>query len=401
VIVSHDALRAESEALAERLVAWRRDLHRRPELAFEETGTAAFVADELRELKLEVTTGIAVTGVVGVLRAARRRGPAVLLRADMDALPIQEIAGRDYGSQNDGLMHACGHDGHTSMLLGAATLLAARRDALVRDVVFCFQPGEECGAGGLRMIEAGVLEIVETGSVYGLHLWSPFAAGTLHVRPGPTMAAQDEFVAVIRGRGGHGALPHGTLDPIVAAAQAVTALQTIVSRSVDPVQPAVVTIGSLHAGTACNIIPDEARMEGTLRSFDEDVRTLLRDRTRETLEYTARAAGCRLEFELTRGYPAVVNTPEAIGGVRNAAGLVFGESQVIEPAPMAAAEDFSYFLQQRPGAFMFVGAGNREKGITAPHHSPEFDIDESVLPRGAELLARLALQPEQPGDPAS
>jgi amidohydrolase len=246
------------------------------------------------------------------------------------------------------------------------------------------------------MVEDGVLELVETGSVYGLHLWSQTEVGNAEVKPGPFMAAVDEFEARIVGRGGHGAMPQANIDPIVAASQAVVGLQAIVSRNVDPIDSAVVTVGSFRAGSAPNIIPDDAKLQGTMRSFSNATRELLRRRVREVLEATARGAGCELEFELVCGYPAVINDERAARIARRAAGRVFGEDHVSEPPPLACAEDFSYYLQQRPGVFVFVGAGNRAKGITAPHHSASFDIDEAALPRGAELLARLALSPEQP-----
>lgn len=386
-----DPIKRDADALAPDLVAWRRDLHRHPELGFEEHRTAAFVAERMRGMGLEVRTGIAGTGVAGILRAEGGRSAGVLLRADMDALPILEEGGREYGSTIPGRMHACGHDGHVAMLLGAASLLASRRARLARDVTFCFQPGEEGMGGAKRMIDAGVLEIAGAREAYAIHLWTPLRAGCVGVRPGPVMAAQDELAARIVGRGGHGALPHLAVDPIVAAAHAVTALQTIVSRSVDPVCPAVVTIGSFHAGSAPNVIPDDAVLQGTLRSFDEDVRATLRARVREVLEGAARAAGCRAEVDLRLGYPATVNDAAAAARVRREAEKVFDPASVIEPAPLAAAEDFSYFLREVPGAFVLLGAGNPEQGLDAPHHSPRFDIDESVLPRGAELLARIAL----------
>ncbi len=386
-----DSIKTRADELASTIVSWRRDLHQQPELGFEEVNTAAYVKERLDALDLEVHTGIAETGMAAILRAKNPEGPGVLLRADMDALPVTETPGREYGSRTEGRMHACGHDGHMSMLLGAATILSERRDELRRDVLFCFQPGEEGYGGGEKMIQQGVLDLIKIGSVFALHLWSPFAAGTVHVRSGPIMAAQDSFVARILGTGGHAATPHVTRDPIVAAAYAVTALQTIVSRNVDPIDPAVVSIGSLHAGTVSNIIPAEAILEGTLRSFAEGVRELLKKRAAEVIEYAARANGCRSEFTLKSGYPATVNDAGAVETVRRVAAPVFGAENVIEPRPMAPAEDFSYFLQERPGAFILVGAGNKERGITAPHHSSEFDIDESVLPRGAELLTRLAL----------
>ena len=384
-------LRADAERLASQLVEWRRDLHRHPELGFEEHWTGRFLASRLEELGLEVRTGLARTGVVGILRVPRAARPGLLLRSDMDALPIQEAPGREYGSSTPGKMHACGHDGHMAMLLGAASLLAARRDEIGRTVIFCFQPAEEGGGGAREMIESGVLEIVETSEVYALHLWSLFPAGTLHVRSGPILAAQDEFRARFVGRGGHAALPHRALDPLLAAAQAVSALQAVVSRAVDPVQPAVVNVGSLHAGSAPNVIPEEAFLEGTLRSFDEEVRRILRTRVRETLEGCARAAGCGLELDLKPGYPAVRNDPAAVERLRAAARETLGPASVVEAAPMAAAEDFAYFLERIPGAFALLGAGSEARGVTAAHHSPNFDIDESVLPRGAEILARIAL----------
>ncbi len=387
-----DTLKQAASDLAEELVETRRTLHRQPELGFQEHKTSALVEGRLRALDLEVKTGIAGTGVVGILRAKSPTQPGVLLRADMDALPIQEVAGREYGSQVDGCMHACGHDGHTSMLLGAAKMLAERRSELKRDVLFCFQPAEEGGGGGEKMVAAGVLDLVETGEVYGLHLWSPEPVGTVLVRPGAFMAAVDEFTARIVGRGGHGAMPHCNVDPIVAGAQAVSALQSIVSRNVDPIQPAVVTVGAFQSGTAGNIIPEDATLKGTMRSFDEGVRAMLRERVPAILEQVAGAYGCTVEFQLTCGYPAVINDAASAGTARAAAIDVVGEANVVTPDPLACAEDFSYFLNERPGAFIFVGAGNEARGITAPHHSPFFDIDEAALPTGAELLARLALR---------
>ena len=386
-----DVLKSRVARLAESIVAWRRELHRIPELGFEEHETARFVAGRLQALDLPVRTGVAKTGVVAVLKARKASSPPILLRADMDALPIEEAAGRSYGSATPGRMHACGHDGHMAMLLGAAAVLAAERERLPRDVVFCFQPGEEGFGGAEAMIREGVLDEHGVAEAYGLHLWSPFPVGTIQLRPGPTMAAQDEFEATLRGHGGHGALPHKAIDPIVAAASAILSLQSVVARSVDPVQPAVVTVGALHAGTAANIIPDTATMYGTLRSFDRAVRETLRRRVKEILDGAAHAGGCMLEYTLHEGYPAVVNDPSAVERVRRHAAAVVGEQNVVEPDPTAAAEDFAYFLERVPGAFAFIGAGNVASGITAAHHSPRFDIDEAALPIGTELLARIAL----------
>lgn len=385
------SLRAEATALAPRLVAWRRELHRHPELGFEEHRTAAFVAERLRELDIPTRVGVAATGVVATLGPETPRRRAILLRADMDALPIQEVEGREYGSEVPGRMHACGHDGHTAILLGAATLLAGRRQELDRRVVFCFQPAEEGRGGAQRMIAEGVLDLEDVEAAFGLHLWSPFPVGTLHLRSGPLMAAQDEFSFRIHGVGGHGALPHEARDPLYAAAQVVTALQTVVSRAVDPVEPAVVALGALHAGEAGNVVPAHAEGHGSLRSFDPGVRERLRRRVRELVEGVAAACGCRGEVEIRPGYPAVLNEEGAVGRARAAALDVFGPEAVHDCAPILAAEDFAYFACERPAAFVFVGAGNSARGIDAPHHSPRFDIDEDALPLGAEYFARLAL----------
>jgi amidohydrolase len=378
--------------LEPQLRAWRRDLHRHPELGFEEHRTAGVVEATLAGLGIEVRTGVGRTGVVGRLRAPGSDGSAVLLRADMDALPVQEVEGREYGSTVPGRMHACGHDGHTAMLLGAATLLAARREHLTRDVVLCFQPAEEGGGGARVMLEDGLLDGAGVDAAFGLHLWSQYPVGTVHVRPGPTMAASDEFTARFVGRGGHGAEPHRAIDPIVAAAHGVVALQTVVARSVIPLEPAVVTVGRFEAGSAPNVIPDVAEIEGTMRAFSAEVRQCLRSRVREVLEGSAAAAGARVEFELREGYPPVVNDADAVARVREVAAGILGDAGVVEPPPIPASEDFGYVLEQVPGAFVFLGAGNEARGITAPHHSPAFDIDEAALPIGARLLAELALR---------
>ena len=389
------ALTEEAAALEPQLVRWRRDLHQHPELGFEEHWTSDYVARALEGLDLEVHRGVGRTGIAAILRAPQADG-ALLLRADMDGLPVQEVEGRDYGSQVEGRMHACGHDGHMAMLLGATRLLATRRDELKHDVLFCFQPAEEGRGGAREMIRDGVLDLADVRAVYGLHLWSGHPVGSLHLRPGPTMAAQDEIEAIFRGFGGHAAAPHVARDPIVAASHAISALQTIVARNVDPLEAAVITIGAIHGGSATNIIPDDCRILGTLRCFNEEVRTLMRRRIPEVLEHTARACGCEAEVEIRHGYPATINDATAVELVRRAARPIFGADQVHEPPPMAASEDFSYFLNERPGAFAFVGAGNAQRGITAPHHSPQFDIDEASLPHGAQLLAAIALEGGHP-----
>jgi len=384
-----DRLSADAKALEPKLTEWRRALHRKPELGFEERWTSGFVAERLEEMGYEVERGVAQTGIVAKLSGKSKA--AVMLRADMDALPIQEVEGRPYGSEHAGRMHACGHDGHMAMLLGAASLLKTREADLPRDVLLCFQPAEEARGGARAMIEDGVLDRADVREVYGLHLWSGFPVGEVHVRPGPIMAAQDEFTAVFHGQGGHGALPHTTIDPNLAAAQGLVALQSVVSRRIDPLHAAVVSVGRIAGGEAANVIPETTELVGTMRSFDPGVREQLRRDVRTVLAGIADAHGCRLAWELRKGYPAVVNEASATERARAVAERVVGAERVVTCAPMAAAEDFAYFLEQRPGAFMFVGVRNEERGITAPHHNPAFDLDESALPVGAELLARLAV----------
>jgi amidohydrolase len=380
------------ENLANDIVAWRRHLHRYPELGFEEHKTAAFVAERLKTLGLEVHTGVAETGVVGVLRAPSADLDAVLLRADMDALPIQEVPGREYGSNISGKMHACGHDGHMAMLLGAATLLVRDRALLRRDVVFCFQPAEEGRGGAREMVRAEILPRFGVGRAFALHLWSPFPVGTLHVRSGPIMAAQDEFEAIVHGAGGHGAAPHMARDPVLAASLAVVATQNVVSRFVDPIEPAVVTVGRITGGSAPNVIPETAELAGTMRSFAESVRIDLRERVEAAMRGAASSCGCELDFRIRPGYPAVVNDRVAVVELRDAATRILGAERVVEADPLAASEDFAYFLKEVPGAFALLGAGNVERGIVAPHHSPEFDLDESVLPVGARILREVAIE---------
>lgn len=387
-----DTLHHDAQCLEPSLRAWRRDFHRYPELAFQEHRTSAFVAARLRALGLEVRTGVGRTGVVGLIRSPSGDGPAVLLRADMDALPTLEASDAEYRSTVPGVMHACGHDGHTAMLLGAATLLASRRAALPHPVVLCFQPAEEIAGGALAMIEDGVLDMHPVGWAFGIHLWSELPAGGVHTRSGLLMASADLFTACITGRGGHGAQPHLAADPVVAAAQAVVALQAIVSRAVDPLETAVVSIGRFEAGSAPNSIPDTATLAGTTRAFSAPVRELLLARLRAVLEGCAAMHGCRAELDVQRGTPPLVNDPAAVAMLRREAAHVVGEGNVREMTPMTGGEDFAYFLERVPGAFAFLGARHEERGIMHPHHhSPRFDIDESVLPAGAELLARLAL----------
>jgi amidohydrolase len=367
--------------------AWRRDLHAHPELGFEERRTSALVADRLRAFGLdEVHTGLARTGVVGVLKAGSGAG-AIGLRADMDALPIQEATGRDYASTSAGRMHACGHDGHTTMLLGAARYLAETRN-FDGTVYLIFQPAEEMLGGGRTMVEEGLFERFPAAQVFGMHNWPSMPLGSLAMRAGPVMAAADRFTVELTGRGGHAAMPHQCRDPLVAAAQIVLALQSIVARNVDPVQRAVVSVTQVHGGDTFNVIPETAMLTGTARSFLPEVRDLLERRLREIATGIGTALGARVEIDWQRGYPATVNTEAETEIAALAAAEVAGADKVDrEREPTMGAEDFAYMLEQRPGSYVFIGNGG---GEDAPMlHSPHYDFNDEALPYGASYWARL------------
>jgi amidohydrolase len=369
------------------MTAWRRDLHAHPELGFEERRTAAFVADKLDSFGLdEVHTGIAKTGVVGVLRAGSGTR-AIGLRADMDALPINETTGRPYASTVPGKMHACGHDGHTTMLLGAARYLAETRnfDGIV---YFIFQPAEELEGGGRVMVEEGLFERFPALRVFGLHNWPRAPLGSFGMRPGPIMAAADRVEIKVTGQGGHGAMPHLCRDPLVAAAQIVVALQVIVGRNVDPVAQGVVSITQFHGGDADNVIPQEVILRGTCRSFAAEVRDLLERRIDEIARGVAAAHQVAAEVVYTRGYPATVNTETEVALAAEAALDIVGEDRVDRSvAPVMGAEDFAFMLEQKPGAYIFMGGGGDDDAPML--HSPDYDFNDEALPYGASYWARL------------
>ena len=380
--------------LGPQVTADRRYLHQHPEIAFQEENTARFVAERLRDLGIEVKTGIARTGVLGTLRGVQP-GRTVLLRADMDALPMDELNDVPYRSQNPGAMHACGHDAHTAMLLGVARLLAERKEEIKGTVKFAFQPAEEAGAlgGGAKpMIEEGVMDDPPVDAAFGVHMAQDLPVGTIGLCVGPAFAAPDGFEATIAGRGGHGARPHTCIDPVVIASQCVVALQTLVSRELDPMKPAVVTVGSIHAGTAPNVIPEEATMQGTVRTFDEGVRRQLAERIPALIEGIASAMQGRATVEYRLGYPVLVNDEAMTGLVREVAREVVGPEKVLEREPGMVGEDMSYFLQRAPGSFFLIGSRNEERGLIYGHHHPRFDIDEESLPVGVAAVAAVALR---------
>ena len=375
------------ESFGEDIVTLRRNIHRDPELGFDTEKTAEKVLDALDGLPLEIQTDIAENGVVATLRGERGEGLTVALRADMDALPINEGTGLPFASEVEGKMHACGHDGHTSMLVGAARVLAQDhlRERLSGSVKFIFQPAEEGFAGGRVMVEEGTAEGVS--SIFALHLWPGLPRGAVATKAGPIMAAADAFELVVKGSGGHGAMPHLTADAMAISAQIVTALQTIVSREVNPVEPAVLTVGEISAGTAFNIIPETVRLGGTVRTLDND----LRERMPERIEDLARgvAKGMRGDVELNYrfSYPVTRNEADAAGLALSVTGELFGEERAVELAyPSMGAEDFAFFLEKVPGAFIWLGVGD-VSGL----HTPQFSFDEDILPQGSALLAALAL----------
>jgi amidohydrolase len=400
--VPADEVERRIAAVTPKVVAWRRDIHQHPELAFAETRTAKVVADHLNALGLEVRTGVAKTGVVGVLRGGRP-GPVVALRADMDALPVTELVDLPFKSQEPGVMHACGHDNHVAILMGVAEVLAGMRQRLPGTVKFIFQPAEEIVSGAKQMIDEGVLDAPAPQAIFGLHVW-PEPVGTISYRSGPMMAASDGLSIVVHGRQTHGALPWGGVDPIVVASQIVLALQTIPSRQVDVTQaPVIVTVGMIQAGTARNIIPDSVVMQGTVRTFDEAMRADVKQRIRRTAEEIARSAGATATVDFgTANAPVTVNdtalTRRMLPTLRRAAGA----ANVREAELSMPSEDFAYYAQRIPGLFVFLGVtpAGQDLRTVARNHSPSFFADEAALPVGVRTLTDLALDYLAGGKPA-
>jgi amidohydrolase len=377
------------DSLMPEIVEWRRHLHRHPELSFHEKETSAFIAEKLMEFGIEVRRSTVGYGVTGILRG-KRPGKTVVLRADMDALPILEENKNDYVSQNEGVMHACGHDGHTSILLGVASYYSDRLEELEGELRFLFQPAEEvCPGGAQGMIAEGVLDGAD--AVYGLHLWTPIPIGTVGSAPGPLMASADEFFIDIIGKGGHGGMPHRTIDSIVAGAALVTQLQSIVSRNVNPLEPAVLSVGTIQGGFAQNVIAERCRITGTVRAFDEETRHLIRRRIEEMTASVVSAYGAEAEIDYVMGYPPLVNHEGEFGRFFEIAPQALGESvQVIRMEKLMPAEDFAYYVKEIPGCFMFVGAGNPDKAAIYPHHHSKFDFDEDAMLHGMKLLIAMA-----------
>ena len=368
------------------MIEVRRDLHAHPETAFQEVRTSGFVAGRLRALGLEPRTGVARTGVLADIAGGSDR--VVLLRADMDALPIQEENEVSYRSQNDGAMHACGHDCHTSILLAVGKQLARDAASLTGSVRLCFQPAEESGGGASAMIRDGALGTPRPVAALGLHVWQDLDLGKVGVTPGPFMAAVDEFTVRVWGKGAHAAMPHEGRDPIVCLAHVVTALQSIASRQANPFQEVVVSVTQIKAGTAFNIIPEHAWMNGTVRVFDTGLWEELPARFERVVQGVAAAFDCRAEIEYRRAHRPTVNDPKISAVVREAAAEVVGEANIVDDIRTMGGEDFSEFLHLVPGCFFAVGSRNAERGLIYGHHHPRFDVDEKSLAIGAEVMLR-------------
>jgi amidohydrolase len=385
----------EALSLFEFTQALRRDFHMHPELGFHEVRTAGIVARELEELGLEVTKGVGKTGVVGLLEGGRP-GPTLLLRFDMDALPIVEETGAEYASQSPGIMHACGHDGHTAIGLTVARLLYAHREELAGNLKFCFQPceegiGDEGVGGNEMMIRDGVLGSPRVDQTLALHLWNERPLGWLGIAAGPVMAGAELFTLKLEGRGGHGASPHLTVDPIVAAAEIVTALQTVVSRNVAPLDTAVISVTTIHSGTAFNVIPQAAELTGTIRTFDLRVRNTVLERFESLARGIGSAMGCDIQLDSKRVTPAVVNDAGMAERCQDVARrLLPGSDLSTAPYITMGAEDMAFMQEKLPGCYLFVGSNNAARHLDFGHHHPKFDFDEDALPRAAALMAATA-----------
>jgi len=373
----------EARKLEQQIVEWRRDFHMHPELAYEEVRTSGVVEKELRSLGYKVVRA-AKTGVIGVMKCGE--GPTIALRADMDALPVTEENDVPYKSRVPGKMHACGHDAHTAMLLGAARVLVGVKDSLKGTVKLIFQPGEEGGLGAKRIVEEGHLDDVD--AVIGLHVWAEMPSGVIGIREGPLLASADAFKVTIKGRGGHAAMPHLSVDPIACAVDLVNAYQKIITREINPLEPAVISVACIKAGETFNVIPEKAEMLGTIRTFNEEVRNFIIERMKKITREIAGAMRCEGEFELTKEYiPPTVNDPRL---ARIARETLKPLGKIVEPKPTMGAEDFAFYTKKAPGLFVLLGIRNEKKGIIYPHHHPKFDVDEDVLWMGTAIYALLA-----------
>jgi len=394
------ALRPEIQDLQADLVAWRRQIHQRPELGFQEELTAQFICDRLEEWKVPYERAVAKTGIVVTIEGKAKRkaegkakngqSPVLAIRADMDGLPVQELNEVPYCSVHEGKMHACGHDGHVAIALGTAKYLQAHRDRFCGTVKIIFQPAEEGPGGAQPMVEAGVLTNPAVDALVGLHLWNNLPLGTLGVCSGPMMAATEFFHCTIQGKGGHGAIPQQTVDAVVVGAQVVNALQTIVSRNIDPLKSAVVTVGEFKAGTAVNVIADTAFLSGTVRYFDPDYGELIPERLEQVIAGVCAAHGASYQLDYHKLYPPVINDRAIADLVRSVAlSVVETPAGVVPECQTMGGEDVSFFLQAVPGCYFFLGSANTDKDLAYPHHHPRFNFDETALSVGVEIFVRI------------
>jgi amidohydrolase len=386
-----DPIRTAAIALHNETIQIRRDFHKHPEIAFEELRTAGIVAERMKALGLETKTGIGKTGVISVMDTGKP-GKTVLLRADMDALPVAEEKTVEYKSTKEGKNHACGHDGHTAVLLSTAKILNSMKGDLSGKFVFVFQPAEEIVQGAEAMLADGALSGLNPDAAIGLHLISNFPTGTIAMREGPAMAAADGFRFVISGRGGHAAMPHTVIDPIVIGSNLVTTLQTLVSRETDPIDQSVISVTSFHGGTAFNIIPESVELKGTLRTFNANTRSYLHQRILTVAKNLAETMRATVDIEWINGSPAVVNDAAFTERLRQVAIQTFGENKVIRSPQIMGGDDMALWLQKAPGCYFFVGSGNPEKASDYPHHHPKFDLDEAAFPIAIEMLTKGALE---------
>lgn len=380
-----------ARSLESRIVSTRRTIHSHPEMGYQEEQTSTLVQARLRDLGIPFRSGLAKTGVVAEIKGGLGEGPCVLLRADMDALPIEEQSGVPFSSEVPGVMHACGHDAHTAMLLGAAELILDRKSTFAGTVKLMFQPAEEGGGGAARMIEDGVLEGPNVDAAFMLHVWPDLDVGSVACGPGPQLAGANSFTITVEGRGGHGARPHETIDPVVVGAHIVTAMQTLVSREVDPTVPAVVTLATFHAGNVSNVIPDRAEIKGTIRAFDDVLFRHLEQRVTEVAKGVGATLRADVKVEFAMSYPPSVCDPEMAEQLAVSARSLIGAEQVLESRPEMGAEDFAFILQKVPGAMLWLGVKHPSWPEPKPVHTATFDIDESALPIGSSALAGVAL----------
>ena len=377
--------------LNDRLIATRRDFHRHPELSFQERRTGEIVADRLDELGWKVKRGVAETGVVGLLEGSGP-GKTVMVRVDIDALPIQEPKDRPYSSLVDGVMHACGHDGHTAVGMAVAELLSRYKDSIKGRIKLVFQPAEEIMSGAIKMIEEGVMKDPDVDRVLSFHLWSGLPVGQVVSQAGPIFSSADEIRITARGRGGHGGMPHLSVDPIIIASHIVTSLQTILSREISPTQTAVLGFGTIHGGTAFNVVSDQVELSGTVRTLDDSVREFVLRRAEEIATAVAKGLRGEAQFKHVRGAPAVVNDESVAALVAEVAAPIVGEDNVVSMAPPQVGDDATFFLREAPGCYFLVGCANSQRGITASHHNAQFDIDEDSLAVATRILTEATLR---------